>query len=59
MFERPQGGDRALLVSLDLGDGEQEAKVAELRELAASAALRVIAVVAGAAHAPRPRHVRR
>jgi len=54
MFERPQGGDRALLVSLDLGDGEQEAKVAELRELAASAALRVIAVVQGKRMRPDP-----
>ena len=54
MFERPQGGDRALLVSLDLGDGEQEAKVAELRELAASAALRVIGVVQGKRLGPDP-----
>jgi GTP-binding protein HflX len=54
MFERPQGGDRALLVSLDLGDGEQDAKVAELRELAASAALRVIAVVQGKRMRPDP-----
>jgi len=54
MFERPQGGDRALLVSLDLGDGEQEAKVAELRELAASTTLRVITMVQGKRMRPDP-----
>jgi GTP-binding protein HflX len=54
MFERPQGGDRALLVSLDLGDGEQEAKVAELSELASSAALRVVALVQGKRLRPDP-----
>ena len=37
MFERPQGGDRALLVALDLGAGDPHERLAELTALAVSA----------------------
>ncbi|HZQ60571.1 MAG TPA: GTPase HflX [Casimicrobiaceae bacterium] len=47
MFERPGGGDRALLVALDLGDGDPGERLAELRELAVSAGAEVVGVVTG------------
>ncbi len=52
MFERPQGGERAVLVSLDLGDADYRAKAAELRELALSAGLAVVASVEGRRQRP-------
>ncbi len=45
MFERPTGGDRALLVELDLGDGEPADRVAELKALARSAGAEIADVV--------------
>ena len=45
MFERPTGGDRALLVELDLGDGEPAERVAELKALARSAGAEIADVV--------------
>ena len=47
MFERPGGGDRALLVVLDLGDGNLDDRVAELRDLALSAGAEVVGIVTG------------
>src|SRR5581483_3051743 len=47
LFERPGGGDRALLVALDLGDGDPGERLAELRELAVSAGAEVVGVVTG------------
>ena len=37
MFERPAGGDRALLVALDFGDGDPAQRLAEIDALATSA----------------------
>ena len=37
MFERPKGGDRALLVALDFGDADPVERMAELHALAVSA----------------------
>jgi len=54
MFERPQGGERAVLVSLDLGDADYRAKAAELRELALSAGLAVAGTVEGRRQRPDP-----
>ena len=54
MFERPQGGERAVLVSLDFGDADFRAKAAELRELALSAGLSVSATVEGRRQRPDP-----
>ena len=47
MFERPGGGDRALLVVLDLGDGSPEQRAAELDALAVSAGATVVGVITG------------
>jgi len=54
MFERPQGGDRAILVSLDLGEPDQAARIDELKELAVSCGLTVCALVQGRRHRPDP-----
>jgi GTP-binding protein HflX len=47
MFERPTGGDRALLVALDFGDGDHEYRLQELTALAESAGAVVVGTVAG------------
>jgi len=47
MFERPTGGDRAVLVCLDLGDGEPGERLGELDALAASAGATVVGRVTG------------
>jgi GTPase len=54
MFERPQGGDRALLVNLDLGEPDQAARIDELRELAASCGLTVTGLIQGRRERPDP-----
>ncbi|MCW5620954.1 MAG: GTPase HflX [Burkholderiales bacterium] len=54
MFERIQGSERAVLVSLDFGDADHPAKVAELHELADSAGLVVVAAVHGKRQRPDP-----
>ena len=55
MFERPTGGDRALLVALDFGDGDPVERLAELDALATSAG----ATVVGTRHRPPPAPRRR
>jgi GTP-binding protein HflX len=52
VFERPTGGDRALLVLLDLGDGGLDERVAELDALAVSAGATITGTVTG--RRPRP-----
>ncbi len=47
MFDRPDGGDAAVLVSLDFGDPGYEDSLEELRHLASSAGLEVRGVVEG------------
>jgi GTP-binding protein HflX len=54
MFERPQVGDRALLVNLDLGEPDQAARVGELKELAVSCGLEVVGFVKGRRERPDP-----
>src|SRR5512145_3061645 len=54
MFERPRGGDRAVLVSLDFGERDYAAKLVELHELATSAGLEVAAEVGGKRRRPDP-----
>ncbi len=54
MFERPKGGDRAILVSLDLGEPDQTSRNDELRELAQSCGLVVCALVQGRRSRPDP-----
>jgi GTP-binding protein HflX len=54
MFERPKGGERAVLVSLDFHEPDYPAKLAELHELALSAGLEVVALVQGKRQRPDP-----
>ena len=56
MFERPDSGDRALLVALGIGDvADLAAQIAEFRDLALSAGAAVVGVVSGARRQPDPR----
>jgi hypothetical protein len=52
MFERHQGGDRAVLVQLDFGDGHAAADLDELKELARSAGADIRGVVTGRRQRP-------
>jgi GTP-binding protein HflX len=52
MFERPSGGDRALLVALDFGTGDLNERLAELDALAVSAGARVVGTVTGRRQRP-------
>ncbi|MFO1399097.1 MAG: GTPase HflX [Burkholderiales bacterium] len=54
MFERPSGGDRALLVALDFGDRQLETRLGELTELARSAGADVVGTVSGRRAKPDP-----
>jgi len=52
MFERPSGGDRALLVALDFGTGDLTERLAELDALAVSAGATVVGSVTGRRQRP-------
>lgn len=52
MFDRPGGGDAAVLVSLDFGEPDYEESLQELRQLSISAGLKVRATIEG--RRPRP-----
>ncbi len=52
MFERAQGGDRALLVALDFGDADPVERMAELDALAVSAGATVVGTVTGRRQRP-------
>ncbi len=52
MFERPEGGDRALLVALDLGEGDPGERLAELTALALSAGATVVGSITGRRQRP-------
>jgi GTP-binding protein HflX len=54
MFERPKGGERAVLVSLDFGEPDYPARLAELQELAVSAGLEIVSIVRGKRQRPDP-----
>ncbi|MBS1247376.1 MAG: GTPase [Proteobacteria bacterium] len=55
MFERPSGGERAILVRLLLDGGEEARETVEFRELAASAGAECVALITGRRYAPNPR----
>ncbi len=55
LFERPGGGERAVLVHIDFADGGQREDPDEFRELAASAGADAVAFVSGQRRAPQPR----
>src|SRR5438105_5937701 len=52
MLERPEGGDRALIVALAFGRGDQQDRMSEIAALAASAGARVVAEVRGRRERP-------
>jgi GTP-binding protein HflX len=54
MFERPSGGDRALLVELDFGEGRVTDRLAELAALATSAGADVAGSITGRRQRPDP-----
>ncbi|PKO69276.1 MAG: GTPase HflX [Betaproteobacteria bacterium HGW-Betaproteobacteria-14] len=54
MFERPGGGESAVLVQLDFGQGDTVERLAELKLLAASAGAITVAVVQGRRQRPDP-----
>jgi GTP-binding protein HflX len=52
MFDRPRGGDRAVLVSLDFGDVDFLESVEEMRRLAQSAGVDPVAAIKGRRQRP-------
>lgn len=54
MFERPGGGERAVLVQLDFSQGDVAERLAELKLLAASAGATTVAVIQGRRERPDP-----
>ncbi len=54
MFDRPVGGDTAVLVSLTRGQPDGDASAAELRELALSAGVQPVAEITGRSDRPNP-----
>ncbi|MGQ3890828.1 ribosome rescue GTPase HflX [Legionella sp. CNM-4043-24] len=56
MFDRPQGGERAILVQLALPGLDTEKALAEFEELAVSAQAEVVARVQGTRAVPEPKY---
>ncbi len=56
MFERPQGGERAVLVHVDLPAEADRESLQEFRELAVSAGVEPVAIITGSRAAPHPRY---
>ena len=55
MFERPQTGERAVLVRLGLGKPLRSEDLDEFKQLALSAGATPVATVTGRRHRPDPR----
>ena len=56
LFERPGGGDAAILVSVDFGESDYEESLNELRQLSVSAGLLIRGTVEGKRSAPDAKH---
>ncbi|MDX1442981.1 MAG: ribosome rescue GTPase HflX [Gammaproteobacteria bacterium] len=56
MFDRPQSGERAILVHLDFGPGHDSVALDELRELTLSAGATPLAEITGSRHSPDPKY---
>jgi len=56
LFERPQGGERAILVHLELSSKSEEEQLDEFRELATSAGVKPVKTITGSRVAPHPRY---
>jgi GTP-binding protein HflX len=54
MFERPESGDRAIIVQIDFGEPEQAERLAEITLLAQSAGAQVLSCVQARRRAPDP-----
>ncbi|MGZ8983998.1 MAG: GTPase HflX [Methylotenera sp.] len=52
MFERPSGGEAAILVSVDFGDSDYEESLSELRQLGISAGLSIRGTIEGKRSTP-------
>ncbi|MEJ2396980.1 MAG: GTPase HflX [Gammaproteobacteria bacterium] len=55
MFERPRGGERAVLVHLDMGQLDEQQALAEFHELAVAAGAEPVATVTGTRRVPDAR----
>lgn len=55
MFDRPDSGERAVLVHLDFSNETNREDLAEFQELARSAAVEVVGIVEGTRQAPDPK----
>ncbi len=55
MFERPKSGERAVLVSFDIGVGSDPEGLAEFRDLALAAGAEPLATIGGSRSVPDPR----
>ena len=56
MFERPKGGERAVLVHLNLHTGFDEESLEEFKELVVSSGAEPVTVVTGSRAVPHPRY---
>ncbi|MCK5385566.1 MAG: GTPase HflX [Gammaproteobacteria bacterium] len=56
MFERPKGGERAVLVHLNLHTGFDDESLGEFKELVVSSGAEPVAVVTGSRNVPHPRY---
>jgi GTP-binding protein HflX len=56
LFERPKGGERAVLVHLNLHTGFDDESLEEFKELAISSGTEPVAVVTGSRTSPHPRY---
>lgn len=56
MFERPKGGERAVLVHLNLHTGFDDESLEEFKELVVSSGAEPVAVVTGSRAVPHPRY---
>lgn len=56
MFERPQGGERAVLVQLALPELDAEKALEEFKELAVSATAEIVAIVTGSRASPEAKY---
>jgi GTP-binding protein HflX len=55
-FERPAGGEKAILVHIDMSDVREAEDIEEFRLLADSAGVETVGVVGGSRHKPDPRY---
>jgi GTP-binding protein HflX len=54
MFERPSGGERVLIVALDMGEPDRTFRLSEIEALATSAGAAVVGTIAGRRQRPDP-----